>query len=59
MGSLSFVSIRELNFKRLNFLALFAIAFLTPFALLAVSAGFERVLPMNDVLLYGYWLQQM
>lgn len=59
MSSLSFVSIRELNFKRLNFLALFAIAFLTPFALLAVSAGFERVLPMNDVLLYGYWLQQM
>lgn len=53
------MSIRELNVKRTNFLALFALAFLTPFTMLAVSTGFELVLPMNDVLLYGYWLQQM
>lgn len=50
---------RELNVKRLNFLVLFSLALLTPFLLLAFSSGFEQVLPMNDVLLYGYWLQQM
>lgn len=50
---------RELNGKRLNFLVLFSLALLTPFLLLAFSSGFEQVLPMNDVLLYGYWLQQM
>lgn len=59
MGSLSFVTSRELNVKRLNFLVLFSLALLTPFLLLAFSSVFERVLPMNDVLLYGYWLQQM
>lgn len=59
MGSLSFVAVRRLNVKRLNFLALFTLAFLVPFALLAYSTLFESVLPMNDVLLYGYWLQQM
>lgn len=50
---------RELNVNRLNFLVLFSLALLTPFLLLAFSSGFEQVLPMNDVLLYGYWLQQM
>jgi hypothetical protein len=59
MGSLSFVWISESLVKRLNFGALFLLALLTPFALFAYSFLFERVLPMNDVLLYGYWLQQM
>ena len=39
-----------------------ALAFLTallPFAHLAFSQLFEQVMPMNDVLLYGWWLQQM
>lgn len=45
--------------RRLNFLALFLAAFLTPYFLFGFSYLFERVLPMNDVLLYGYWLQQM
>ena len=45
--------------RRLNFIALFLMAFLTPYLLLAFSGLFERVMPMNDVLLYGYWLQQM
>jgi hypothetical protein len=59
MGSLCFMPIKELTVRRLNFLALCVYAFFVPFALLAFSALFERVLPMNDVLLYGYWLQQM
>lgn len=59
MGSLSFVWITESQVKRLNFLVLFLLSLLTPFLLLAFSFLFEHVLPMNDVLLYGYWLQQM
>ena len=51
--------ITDLQVKRLNFIALFSLAFATPFLLLAYSNLFEQVLPMNDVLLYGYWLQQM
>ena len=51
--------ITDLLVKRLNFIALFSLAFATPFLLLAYSNLFEQVLPMNDVLLYGYWLQQM
>lgn len=30
-----------------------------PFIHLLYSAIFDRVMPLNDVLLYGYWLQQM
>jgi hypothetical protein len=59
MSSLRFVLITDLLVKRLNFIALFSLAFATPFLLLAYSNLFEQVLPMNDVLLYGYWLQQM
>lgn len=51
--------ITDLLVKRLNFIALFSLAFATPFLLLAYSNLFEQVLPMNDVLLYGYWLQQI
>jgi hypothetical protein len=32
---------------------------LLPFALLAYSEVFDQVMPMNDVLLYGWWLQGM
>lgn len=32
---------------------------LLPFALLAYSEVFAQVMPMNDVLLYGWWLQGM
>jgi len=59
MSSLRFVLITDLLVKRLNFIALFSLAFATPFLLLAYSNLFEQVLPMNDVLLYGYWLQQI
>lgn len=45
--------------RRLNFLALFTLTFLTPYLLLGFSALFESVPPLNDVLLYGYWLQQI
>ena len=45
--------------RRLNFLALFLLTFLTPYLLLGFSALFESVPPLNDVLLYGYWLQQI
>lgn len=48
-----------MNVKRLNFFALFLLALLIPFLLLGFSQYFDRVLPLNDVLLYGYWLQQM
>ena len=45
--------------RRLNFLALLLLTFLTPFLLLGLSGLFANVPPMNDVLLYGYWLQQI
>lgn len=40
-------------------MALFLAAFATPYLLFAFSYLFDQVMPMNDVLLYGYWLQQM
>ncbi len=40
-------------------MALFLMAFATPYLLFAFSYLFNQVMPMNDVLLYGYWLQQM
>jgi hypothetical protein len=40
-------------------MALFLAAFAAPYLLLAFSLLFDQVMPMNDVLLYGYWLQQM
>ena len=45
--------------NRLNFLALSAATLIIPFLHLAISQLFPQVLPMNDVLLYGYWLQLM
>jgi hypothetical protein len=36
-----------------------ALGLILPFALLAYSEIFEQVMPMNDVLLYGWWLQEM
>lgn len=36
-----------------------ALAVVLPFGLLAYSQLFEQVMPMNDVLLYGWWLQEM
>lgn len=45
--------------NRLNFLALSAATLIIPFLHLAISQLFPQVLPMNDVLLYGYWLQMM
>lgn len=59
MGSLSFVWIRDVWVRRLNFLALLLATFLTPYLLFGFSVLFQQVMPMNDVLLYGYWLQQM
>lgn len=59
MGSLSFVWISNDWVRRLNFSALFLSAFAVPYLLFGFSQLFERVMPMNDVLLYGYWLQQM
>jgi hypothetical protein len=53
------VQLSQIQIKRLSFLALFVAAFVTPFLLLAYSNLFPQVLPLNDVLLYGYWLQQM
>lgn len=53
------MSISEIWVKRLNFSALFLAAFLAPFLLFAYGYLFEQVRPMNDVLLYGYWLQQI
>jgi hypothetical protein len=43
----------------LNFIALMMATFLVPYLLYGFSFLFERVPPLNDVLLYGYWLQQM
>ena len=54
-----FVAISRKQVQRLNFAALFVAAFLTPFGQFWLSLFFERVMPFNDVLLYGYWLQQM
>ena len=45
--------------NRLNFLALSVATLTVPFLHLAISQLFPQVLPMNDVLLYGYWLQMM
>lgn len=45
--------------RRLNFLALFLLTFLTPYFLLGFSGLFVNVPPLNDVLLYGYWLQKI
>jgi hypothetical protein len=45
--------------NRLNFLALSVATLIVPFLHLAISQLFPQVLPMNDVLLYGYWLQMM
>jgi len=45
--------------NRLNFLALSVATLIMPFLHLAISQLFPQVLPMNDVLLYGYWLQMM
>lgn len=43
----------------LEFSALAFLAALLPFAHLVFSQLFDQVMPMNDVLLYGWWLQQM
>lgn len=51
--------IRDVWVRRLNFLALLLATFLTPYLLFGFSVLFQQVMPMNDVLLYGYWLQQM
>ena len=59
MGSLGFVPISDFSVKRLNFIALLIAAFVTPYLLLSFSDLFAQVMPLNDVLLYGYWLQQM
>lgn len=48
------VQSRQLNFA---FLALLTVAL--PFAMLLISQVFAQVMPMNDVLLYGWWLQLM
>jgi hypothetical protein len=45
--------------NRLNFVALSVATLTVPFLHLAISQLFPQVLPMNDVLLYGYWLQMM
>lgn len=39
--------------------SMLALAVVLPFGLLAYSQLFEQVMPMNDVLLYGWWLQEM
>lgn len=59
MGSLGFVWFSDVWVRRLNFLALFLLTLLTPYFLLGFSGLFEEVPPLNDVLLYGYWLQQI
>ncbi len=51
--------ISQLWVRRLNFVALMLATFLTPYLLYGFSFLFDRVPPLNDVLLYGYWLQQM
>lgn len=45
--------------NRLNFLAISVATLTVPFLHWATSQLFPQVLPMNDVLLYGYWLQMM
>lgn len=46
--------------KRLiEFSLLALVTALLPFMHMAFSQLFDRVMPMNDVLLYGWWLQQM
>ncbi|MEO0061269.1 MAG: hypothetical protein RL343_887 [Actinomycetota bacterium] len=51
--------ISQLWVRRLNFIALLLATFLAPYLLFGISFLFEQVPPLNDVLLYGYWLQQM
>jgi hypothetical protein len=43
----------------IRLVSMLAFGLLLPFALLAYSEIFEQVMPMNDVLLYGWWLQGM
>lgn len=43
----------------LNFALLVSASVTLPFAFLSLSALFAQVMPMNDVLLYGWWLQLM
>jgi len=43
----------------ISLVSMLTLGLLLPFALLAYSEVFEQVMPMNDVLLYGWWLQGM
>lgn len=45
--------------RNLNFALLLTFGFILPFAMLSFSGIFVQVMPMNDVLLYGWWLQLM
>ena len=50
---------KRIMVNRLHFIALAVATITIPFLHLAISQLFPQVLPMNDVLLYGYWLQLM
>ena len=43
----------------ISLVSMLTLGLLLPFALLAYSEIFKQVMPMNDVLLYGWWLQGM
>ena len=45
--------------RHLNLALLLALGVIVPFAMLSFSNLFSQVMPMNDVLLYGWWLQLM
>lgn len=36
---------------------LFSVAVISPYAMLSFSELFKQVMPLNDILLYGWWLQ--
>lgn len=58
-GSLEFMLSQRGLLNRLSFLLLTLATVAVPFVHLAASQLYPQVLPMNDVLLYGYWLQLM
>lgn len=58
LGSLTFMSTKPQP-RYLNFALLVSASIILPFAFLSLSAPFAQVMPMNDVLLYGWWLQLM
>jgi hypothetical protein len=51
--------LEDLNRRYLSLTLLVSVSIVLPFALLSFSEIFNRVMPMNDVLLYGWWLQLM